>query len=173
MRDDEVNFDAAERLHALSDVGIDPLRIAVVGCRQYDNYDFFSERFVHYVNELKELYPGRPFEFYSGGAPGIDSMIEDYCADHGYTFTAIDADWDKHGKAAGFIRNQQLAERVGVVLVFWDGQSTGTKDMRDRCFELRRRVRTVRIETTPKRYYSRRLKAGFKERGSHDRLRSA
>lgn len=41
------------------------------------------------------------------------------------------ADWQAHGKRAGFIRNSQMVERVkgvkAIVLAFWDGQSKGTK----------------------------------------------
>ena len=39
------------------------------------------------------------------------------------------ADWDKHGKAAGPIRNQQMVDaRPDAVLAYWDGQSRGTLD---------------------------------------------
>jgi hypothetical protein len=39
------------------------------------------------------------------------------------------ADWDKHGKAAGPIRNQQMAQEADGLIAFWDGKSRGTKDM--------------------------------------------
>jgi hypothetical protein len=41
-------------------------------------------------------------------------------------------DWDKHGKAAGFIRNQEIVDNCDFVVAFWDGASRGTKDTIDR-----------------------------------------
>lgn len=41
------------------------------------------------------------------------------------------ADWDKHGKAAGPIRNQEMLDngKADALVAFWDGKSPGTKDM--------------------------------------------
>ena len=39
------------------------------------------------------------------------------------------ADWKAHGKAAGPIRNQQMAQAADGLIAFWDGRSRGTKDM--------------------------------------------
>jgi hypothetical protein len=38
------------------------------------------------------------------------------------------ADWDKHGKAAGFLRNTTIIENADWVVAFWDGTSRGTSD---------------------------------------------
>jgi len=36
-------------------------------------------------------------------------------------------DWNKFGKATGFIRNQQIVDACDVVLAFWYGKSKGTE----------------------------------------------
>jgi hypothetical protein len=41
------------------------------------------------------------------------------------------ADWDTHGRAAGVIRNKQMAEYGDMLIAFWDGESKGTKNMID------------------------------------------
>lgn len=41
------------------------------------------------------------------------------------------ANWDKHGKAAGSLRNIQMAENATHLIAFWDGKSRGTKHMID------------------------------------------
>jgi hypothetical protein len=41
------------------------------------------------------------------------------------------ADWGKHGKSAGPIRNKQMAECADGLIAFWDGESKGTKNMID------------------------------------------
>ena len=35
-------------------------------------------------------------------------------------------DWDKHGKKAGFIRNELIIKNCDAVLAFWNGTSKGT-----------------------------------------------
>jgi len=42
---------------------------------------------------------------------------------------AYPADWDKYGRAAGPIRNEQMAKDADVCFALWDGESRGTLDM--------------------------------------------
>lgn len=39
------------------------------------------------------------------------------------------ADWNKHGRAAGPIRNEEMAQYADALIAFWDGKSRGTKSM--------------------------------------------
>lgn len=39
------------------------------------------------------------------------------------------ADWKKHGKSAGPIRNKQMAEYADAAIVIWNGQSRGSENM--------------------------------------------
>ena len=39
------------------------------------------------------------------------------------------ADWERHGRAAGPIRNEEMAEVSDALIAFWDGKSRGTKSM--------------------------------------------
>lgn len=41
------------------------------------------------------------------------------------------ADWDTHGKSAGYKRNSQMADHADMLIAFWDGKSKGTKHMID------------------------------------------
>jgi hypothetical protein len=62
-----------------------------------------------------------------GGALGADKIAAEVAADYGHEVHAFYADWDKHGKKAGIIRNlQMLAERPDLVIAFWNGSSRGT-----------------------------------------------
>jgi hypothetical protein len=62
-----------------------------------------------------------------GGALGADQMAAEAAERLGLPIQAFYADWDKHGKKAGIIRNlQMLAERPDLVIAFWNGSSRGT-----------------------------------------------
>lgn len=37
------------------------------------------------------------------------------------------ADWNKHGKRAGYIRNISIANSCNICVAFWDYESPGTK----------------------------------------------
>ena len=73
-----------------------------------------------------------------GCARGVDTWAEHAALSVGATILRRPAEWDRYGKRAGMIRNQQifeetLAEPEFTILIFWDGQSRGTKNMIDRC----------------------------------------
>ena len=55
------------------------------------------------------------------------------------------ADWDKHGRAAGPIRNKQMADYADVLIAVWDGKSRGTKNMIDEMNKLMKPVYIVWI----------------------------
>jgi hypothetical protein len=64
-----------------------------------------------------------------GAARGADKMGANWGFNHGAAVEAYPADWDRHKKAAGFIRNQAMLDvgKPDVVLAFPGGN--GTADM--------------------------------------------
>jgi len=64
----------------------------------------------------------------SGGAAGADTLAEMFASKYNIPITIIRPDWNKNGKAAGVIRNGEIAANVDVVLAFWNGISKGTED---------------------------------------------
>ena len=67
----------------------------------------------------------------SGGARGADTLGERYARLRNFDLTRIKADWNKHGKGAGFIRNREMLALTDGVVCFWDSESMGTKHMVD------------------------------------------
>ena len=49
--------------------------------------------------------------------------------ENGYALEKYPALWEKYGDAAGPKRNEQMAEIADAVVVFWDGESKGSKNM--------------------------------------------
>lgn len=65
----------------------------------------------------------------SGGAKGVDTVAEEWAASKDKAFECYPADWEKHGRVAGMIRNRFMADRATHGICVWDGTSRGTKDM--------------------------------------------
>lgn len=65
-------------------------------------------------------------EIISGHATGADQMAEMYADERGIDATIFPAEWNKHGKAAGFIRNKQMLEegQPDLVVAFPGGRGT-------------------------------------------------
>ncbi len=67
----------------------------------------------------------------SGAARGADRLGEVWAAEFDIPCERFPADWDAHGKAAGYRRNVQMADNAEALIALWDGASKGTKHMID------------------------------------------
>lgn len=68
-------------------------------------------------------------EIVSGGAQGIDFCAELYAKKHNFNFKEFLAEWDVHGKSAGYVRNHAMAQYADALIAIWDGKSKGTLNM--------------------------------------------
>jgi hypothetical protein len=68
-------------------------------------------------------------EIIIGNARGVDTLAENYAGRKELPVKLFPAEYDKYGKPAGAIRNQQMAEYADALIVIWDGQSSGTKSL--------------------------------------------
>lgn len=64
-----------------------------------------------------------------GEAPGADTLGRQWADQRDIPVLSFPADWKAHGKAAGPIRNEQMADSADALLALWDGQSKGTAHM--------------------------------------------
>lgn len=65
----------------------------------------------------------------SGTAKGADALGERYAELNDIPLFKYPANWDKHGKKAGYLRNIEMAENADALIAFWDGKSHGTNHM--------------------------------------------
>lgn len=70
-------------------------------------------------------------EIISGGARGIDKLGEEIARRSSIPCKVFPANWDLHGKSAGYKRNVEMAEYADALIAIWDGHSRGTKHMID------------------------------------------
>lgn len=65
-------------------------------------------------------------EVVSGGATGADLGGELWAGAHGIAIKRITPDWRKHGRAAGPIRNEDMAKYADAVALFPGGKGTAS-----------------------------------------------
>lgn len=100
-------------------------RIIIAGSRNFNNYQVLCNEVGEYLGDNLDVV------IVSGAARGADTLGERYAADKGISLHRYPADWVKNGKAAGPIRNEQMAQNADTLIAFWDGESRGTKNMID------------------------------------------
>lgn len=66
-----------------------------------------------------------------GGAAGVDSLGLAWATRNGIRVSMFEANWNLHGKRAGYLRNVEMAENADALIAVWDGNSRGTKHMID------------------------------------------
>ena len=107
-------------------------RVIIAGSRQFNDYKLMlntlDELGVHLINTID------PVEIISGHAPGADTLGEKFAKAYGYTLKIFTADWNKYGKAAGPIQNEEMAKYAseadrGILIAFPVGESRGTRNM--------------------------------------------
>lgn len=79
---------------------------------------------------LDQFHAARPFtRLIHGAARGADSIAGAWARERGVPFQAFRADWNKHGRRAGPIRNTQMLDvgKPELVIAFPGG--SGTRDM--------------------------------------------
>ena len=82
-------------------------------------------------------------EVVSGVAPGVDQMGQAWAIKNNIRLKKFPANWELHGRAAGPIRNKQMAEYADALIAVWDGKSSGTKDMIKKMQKAGKRVYVV------------------------------
>lgn len=121
------------------------MKVIISGSRDLDDWDWFKNKMEYEIFDFNDV------EFVSGGCSdakngkltftrddgrkiyGVDGMAERYAKEFGVKIKIFDADWDKFGRAAGPIRNTDMAiyarSPYGLCLCFSRNNSKGTADM--------------------------------------------
>lgn len=115
-------------------------RIAVIGSRNFVSYN----RLAQVLYDVIERHP-EP-HIVSGGAVGTDSLAQKYAEKMGLSITIHYPDWNRHGKAAGMIRNRKIIEDCDIAVAFWVDESKGTAGAIELCRKLGKPVEIVRID---------------------------
>ena len=131
------------------DKAIDPPRKRILICGDRDYKDWMQVR--DYLDTIS-----RTAIIIHGGAKGADSIAGNLATYLNMKVIKYPADWDKYGKAAGILRNQQMLNEGHPDLVVYFHKdlenSKGTKDMVTRAVD--NKIKTINGETGEEYYGS-------------------
>lgn len=107
------------------------MKLIIAGSRTITQYGFVeaSIAFLGIEEQITQIV--------SGGADGIDKLGERWADEHnkpttGEDFYVTPEEWQKLGKAAGPKRNDRMAQYADACLLIWDGESKGSKSMKEK-----------------------------------------
>lgn len=89
---------------------VKPIKLAVVGSRSFNDYQFLSNILKWY--DISAII--------SGGARGADALAAQYAKEHNIPLVEFPAEWDKLGKSAGYVRNKKIIAAADEVVAFMD-----------------------------------------------------
>lgn len=105
---------------------ITEFRVIIAGGRDFQDYQLLrSTMDVLLRNKLRK----EKIVVICGMAKGADMLGARYAKERGYHVRYFPAEWDKLGKRAGIIRNEEMAQNADALVAFWNGSSHGTKNM--------------------------------------------
>jgi hypothetical protein len=136
------------------------MRLIIAGSRSITSYEDVKKSIETSLREWG-LSPKDITEVVSGHAgftkvdgkwlPNVDRLGERWAKENGIAVRLFPADWDRHGKRAGHMRNQDMARFLadnggGYLVVVWDGVSKGSYSMIEygNKYNLKIIVKTVR-----------------------------
>lgn len=114
------------------------MRVIIAGGRDFNDYELLKRKCDRYMSD-----PNKVFQVISGMAKGADMLGVRYAKERDLYVQEYPADWDKYGKAAGAIRNAEMAEVAECLIAFYNG-SPGTTHMIKEAKKKNLKIRIVR-----------------------------
>lgn len=97
--------------------------VIIAGSRVFNDYQMLARHCDYLFSAHK------PTSIISGTARGADTLGERYAKERGIPVQRFPAQWDKYGKRAGYLRNQEMLDHADGLIAAWDGKSKGTAHM--------------------------------------------
>lgn len=104
------------------------MRILVSGARGWANAPLIEQNLVFYAGQDKNGSTGLPVLIHGACPKGADKLANDIAEKLGWEIERYPADWDRLGKKAGVLRNEDMVDtRPDLVLAFPLPEGTGTQ----------------------------------------------
>jgi hypothetical protein len=104
------------------------MHILICGGRTFTDKQLFLQKMAEIEQKYGPFHPTATV-IINGGARGADTLAAEYGYSHCFAVRTFHADWQKYGKAAGALRNQEMLDKgqPDIVIAFPGG--SGTADM--------------------------------------------
>lgn len=114
--------------------------IIIAGSRDFTNYNLAKQH-------LDKILVNAPSSttILCGGARGADLIGEAYALSREFNIEYFIPEWDRLGKSAGYVRNEDMAKNATHCIVFWDGMSKGSKHMIDLAKKYKLNLRVIMV----------------------------
>lgn len=101
------------------------MRILICGGRDFTDYSLLC-RHMDDISEDYDFDNNQPITIIAGEARGVDTLAKRYAEECGWGYEGYPADWEKYGRRAGYVRNQQMLTegRPELVVAFPGGKGT-------------------------------------------------
>ena len=97
------------------------MKVIIAGNRTFNNKQLLFDTMDNLDIKIDEVVCGE--------ATGADSIGKEWAIKNEIAVKSFPAEWDKYGRLAGPIRNQDMGNYADYLIAFWDGESVGTKYM--------------------------------------------
>ena len=99
---------------------IPKISVICAGCRNFKDYSLLAMTLDQFCLDNLDA----DIEIISGTCRGADQLGEQYAKEQGLTCRQFPANWKKFGRAAGPIRNQEMAKKASHLIAFWDSNKS-------------------------------------------------
>lgn len=114
--------------------------VIIAGGRDFNDYELLKSKCLSLLrNKMDEC----DVQIVCGCARGADTLGKQFAEEFGLKVLEYPADWDKYGKKAGYLRNEEMAKVGNALIVFWNGKSKGTGHMIDLAKKYKLDIRIV------------------------------
>ncbi|MCP3924900.1 MAG: DUF2493 domain-containing protein [Desulfobacterales bacterium] len=113
-------------------------KVIIAGSRTNITYENVIHAIAHAPFNIKEIV--------SGTARGVDQFGEEFGKVNNIPIKKFPAEWERHGKSAGYKRNIEMAEYADALIAVWDSKSKGTKHMIDLMKRVGKEVYVMEVE---------------------------
>ena len=114
------------------------MKVVIAGSRTINDYGLLLDAIDKSEFDIEEVI--------YGGASGVDAMGRRYADERALYWTLYEADWEKHGRAAGPIRNRLMAQRADAAIVLIAGNSRGSRNMIEEMEKLGKPVFVMEVD---------------------------
>lgn len=107
---------------------MDEYKLIIAGGRDFDD-PVMMERVMYAMQDTE--FADKAVSIVSGMARGADALGYMFAHKYGVKVYEFHAQWNKYGKRAGFLRNEEMGRFADGLLAFWNEHSPGTRHMID------------------------------------------